>query len=83
MKVLKFHATWCAPCKMLSKVIEDAGDKLTLPFENIDIDENMDLAKKYGIRGVPTMVIVNDSGEEIKRQSGVMNENELIDFLKG
>ena len=40
MKLLKFHATWCQPCKMLSRVIEDAGDKITMPMEEIDIDQN-------------------------------------------
>lgn len=82
MKVLKFAAGWCQPCKMLSRVIEDAGDKITTVIEEVDIDQNMELAKKYGIRGVPTMVMVEDDGTEIKRQSGVMMENQLIEFLE-
>ena len=82
MKVLKFAAGWCQPCKMLSRVIEDAGDKITAVIEEVDIDQNMELAKKYGIRGVPTMVMVEDDGTEIKRQSGVMMENQLIEFLE-
>lgn len=83
MKVLKFAASWCQPCKMLSRVFEDAKEQITVPVEEIDIDENMELAKQYGIRGVPTLVLVDDEGKEIKRQSGVMQEAQLVEFLKG
>jgi thioredoxin 1 len=82
MKALKFYATWCQPCKMLSKIIEEASDKITMPIEDIDIEQNMELAQKYGIRGVPALVIVNEDGEEIKRQSGMMQEDKLLEFLK-
>ena len=81
MKLLKFHATWCQPCKMLSRVIEDAGDKITMPMEEIDIDQNQDLAVKYGIRGVPTLVIVDEEGKEVSRKSGMLMENQLMEFL--
>ena len=81
MKVLKFQASWCQPCKMLTRVVEDASDKITMPVEVIDIDENRDMAIKYGIRGVPTLVIVNEDGTEVKRQSGMLMENQLLEFL--
>ena len=82
MKALKFYATWCEPCKALSKIIEGAGDKITMPIEDVNIEENMDLAQKYGIRGVPALVIVDEDGQEIKRQSGMMMEDKLLEFLK-
>jgi thioredoxin 1 len=82
MKALKFYATWCEPCKALSKILEGAKDKITMPIENIDIEQNMDLAQKYGIRGVPALVIVDEDGVEIKRQSGMMMEDKLLEFLK-
>lgn len=82
MKILKFHATWCQPCKMLSRVIEDAADKITLPLEEVDIDQNQELAVKYGIRGVPTLVIVDEEGKEVKRQSGMLMEAQLLEFVK-
>ena len=81
MKLLKFHETWCKPCKMLSRVIEDAGDKITMPMEEIDIDQNRDLAIQYGIRGVPTLVIVDEEGKEVSRKSGMLMENQLMEFL--
>jgi thioredoxin 1 len=82
MKALKFYATWCEPCKALSKIIEGAADKITMPIENIDIEQNMELAQKYGIRGVPALVIVDEDGAEVKRQSGMLMEDKLLEFLK-
>jgi thioredoxin 1 len=82
MKALKFYATWCEPCKALSKIIEGARDKITMPIEDIDIEQNMELVQKYGIRGVPALVIVDDEGKEVKRQSGMVMEDKLLEFLK-
>ena len=84
MKVYKFYAEWCQPCKMLSKVIEDAKDKIdpSVEFIEFDIDAEMMTAVNYNVRGVPTMVIVDDAGKEIKRQTGYMNEEKLLEFLK-
>lgn len=83
MKVLKFQASWCQPCKMLSRVVEDAKDKINLPIEEIDIDENMETAKAFGIRGVPAMVIVNENNEVVRTKSGYMNEKDLLEFVNG
>jgi thioredoxin 1 len=79
MKLLKFHATWCAPCKMLSRVMEDV--QLPMPVEEIDIDQDRDAANKFGIRGVPTLVIVDDAGVEVRRMSGMLMEKQLLDFV--
>ena len=79
MKLLKFHATWCAPCKMLSRVMEDV--QLPMPVEEIDIDQDRDAAMKFGIRGVPTLVIVDDAGAEVRRMSGMLMENQLLEFV--
>ena len=77
-KVLKFSATWCNPCKMLSEAIKDV--KTDIPIENIDIDENMAYAQEFGIRGVPTMIML-DGNTEIKRKSGMMMKEELEAWL--
>jgi thioredoxin 1 len=82
MKALKFYATWCEPCKMLSKIIEGAKDKITMPIEDIDIEQNMELAQKYNIRGVPALVIIDKDNVEVKRWSGMIMEDKLLEFLK-
>ena len=78
MKVLKFGAEWCTACKMLTRVLE--GVESNIPIEEINIDENQDISIKYGIRGVPTMILVDDSGTEIKRQVGMMTEAQYVTF---
>ena len=82
MKLLKFYAEWCQPCKMLSQVIKNAGDKITVPVEDVDIDNNLMMSVDFKVRSVPTLVLVDDSGKEIKREVGMMNEQKLLDFLK-
>lgn len=81
MKTLKFYATWCGPCKAMSMVVESAKDKLPMPVEDIDIDEQFEIARKYNVRSVPTLVVVDDSGTEVKRAVGSMNEKQFIEFL--
>ena len=62
MKILKFSAFWCQPCKALTKTLH--GVNLGgFELQEVDIEENQVLAAKYGIRNVPTMVMVDDSGQ--------------------
>lgn len=83
MKVFKFYAEWCGPCKVQSQIIKAAGDKITTPVVDVNIDENIALATDFQVRGVPTMVLVDDKENEIKRHVGVMKEAELIEWVKG
>ena len=82
MKVKKFYAEWCGPCKGLSMVIAGAGDKITIPIENIDIDSNIMESVQYDVRSVPMLVLVDDNGKEIKRLNGMVSETQLLEFLK-
>ena len=78
MKVLRFTASWCQPCKMLEKTLEDVETQI--PIEVIDIDENQGLAMDYGIRGVPTLIML-DGNVEVKRVSGMLMKNQLTEWL--
>lgn len=73
-EVLKFSASWCQPCKALASILE--GDSWGLPITEIDIDKDMEKAIQYGVRSVPTMVMLED-GKEIKRKTGVGSHEEL------
>ena len=73
-KILRFSATWCQPCKMLAKNLETA--QLNIPVEYVDIDSNVTLTDDYGIRGVPTLVLLDD-GKEVSRLVGVKTADEL------
>jgi thioredoxin 1 len=83
MKLLKFYAEWCGPCKGLTMIINGAKDKITIPIEEYDIDNEMMMAQEYKVRSVPTMVLVDDTGTEIRRQIGMVTEEKLLEFLKG
>jgi thioredoxin 1 len=76
----RFTASWCQPCKTLAKTLEKI--ETTTPIVVYDIDENADMAKKYNIRGVPTLVMV-EGDQEVKRLVGVKPEQELKQWLNG
>ena len=77
-KVLRFTASWCQPCKMLGRTLEDIPTDY--PIEVIDIDESKDLAIQYGVRGVPTLVMLQDD-VETKRVVGMQTEGFLKEWL--
>jgi thioredoxin 1 len=83
MKLLKFYAEWCGPCKGLTMVINGAKDKISIPVEEYDIDNEMFMAQDYKVRSVPTLVLVDDKNQEIKRSVGLLTEEKLLEFLKG
>lgn len=82
MKVLKFYAEWCGPCKAMTQVIKNAGDKIKVPVEEINIDEEIMTSVEYGVKSIPTMVVLDENGAEVKRHVGAMNETQLLEFLK-
>lgn len=77
-KVIRFTASWCQPCKMLAKSLEDI--QTNLPIEVVDIDKESDVAIEFGIRGVPTLVMVED-GSVLKRLVGMKNSKELQEWF--
>jgi thioredoxin 1 len=83
MKLLKFYAEWCGPCKGLTMIINGAKDKIEIPIEEYDIDNEMMMTQEYKIRSVPTIVLVDDKDQEIKRNVGLLTEEKLLEFLKG
>jgi len=73
-----FKAAWCGPCKALAMTMQD----LELPVaqvKTIDIDEDMEAAKEFLVRGVPTVLLMEDN-QVIKRSSGAMTASQLQEF---
>ena len=69
MKVLKFYADWCGPCKAQASLFEKAS--FEVESINVDKEENESLVEKFGIKGLPTSVLVDDEGKEITRFVGL------------
>jgi thioredoxin 1 len=78
-RVLRFTASWCQPCKALAQQLEEINTNL--PIEVIDIDNNQALAMEYGIRSVPTLVMLNEN-VEVKRRTGIVAKNLLQEWLE-
>lgn len=82
MKLLKFEASWCSPCKMMTTMLKDfEGNLLVDEMIKIDIDVDQTTPQKYNVRGVPTLVLVNNTGEAVKTLVGVHNKKAIEEFL--
>jgi thioredoxin 1 len=79
---LDFWADWCGPCKMLAPTFERLAEKYgeQVTFAKIDVDEMPDLANKFAIRSIPTLVLLQD-GNVVKRLVGLRGEQELAQVL--
>lgn len=74
IQVKRFHAEWCGPCRTLAPIIENVKGKFSnVVFEDVDVDSDFELAQKYHVRNVPTVVIEKD-GEVVERFVGVQSE---------
>lgn len=85
MKILKFSAQWCGPCKVLKTVYDKVAkdEKYSgIQFNEIDVDEDDDnLTAKYGIRNVPTILVLDDDGSLKERLVGSVSETVIRNTL--
>lgn len=81
--VVDFFATWCGPCKMLAPVFErvsnEIGDKAR--FFKMNVDESSNIARKYGIAAVPTMIIFKD-GRPVENLAGFMPKENIANKVR-
>ena len=79
--LVDFFATWCGPCKMFAPVLDEyAEEHSDIEAVKVDVDELGEIAKKYGIMSIPTIILFKN-GEPVKKNVGFLDAEELEDFV--
>tara|TARA_Y100001954_G_C15351509_1_gene379500 strand:- start:129 stop:500 length:372 start_codon:yes stop_codon:yes gene_type:complete len=80
--LVDFWAEWCGPCKMLSPILEEVSQELNekLKIVKINLDENQDLAMKYSVRSIPTLLLFRN-GELIDSKIGLSPKDDIISWI--
>ena len=80
--LVDFYADWCGPCKMLSPVVDEvAQENEDIKVVKINVDEAQNVAMKYNIMSIPTLVVIKNS-REVARSVGVVDKSEIVEMLK-
>lgn len=80
--LIDFYADWCGPCKMIAPIIEKiANENSDIKVVKINVDDEQELAIKYGVMSIPTIVVVKE-GKEVNRKVGLADKTELLNLIK-
>ena len=78
--ILYFSTTWCGPCKMFKPIVQGVAAETNTNVQYLDAEQNTQLASKYEIRSVPT-IIVTDGANTLFRHTGVMSKQQLTNMF--
>ena len=81
--LVDFWATWCGPCKMIGPIIEEVAEEVkdTIVVGKVNVDEASDIAARYQVMSIPTLILFKD-GKEVKRNVGFVPKAAVLDFIK-
>lgn len=82
MKILKFYAEWCSPCKQLTTIIDKfKKEHPEIEIIPVNVDEEEELVIKYSVRNIPVLVKVDEEDNEISRKVGAISYKKLEEFI--
>lgn len=82
--LVDYWAAWCGPCKMIAPMLEEVAAEYAgrVTVAKLNVDENQDTAAKYGVRGIPTLMLFKD-GQAAATKVGALSKSQLTAFLDG
>ena len=80
--LVDFWASWCRPCRMLSPIVDEIAEEVqTIKIGKVNVDEQQDLAGKFGVMSIPTLILFKN-GQPVNKSVGAKSKAALLDFIK-
>ena len=80
--LIDFWASWCGPCRMLSPIVDEIAEEVqTIKIGKVNVDEQQDLAGKFGVMSIPTLILFKN-GQPVNKSVGAKSKAALLDFIK-
>ena len=79
--LIDFYADWCGPCKMLAMEIEKAASEIDIDIVKVNVDDEEDIARRYGVMSIPTLILF-ENGQELKKTIGFMSKDKIKEFIE-